>query len=216
MKSCFDFAKVDNFDAHIRNSIPSIDHMYRLCHNITYTMSQEHTKVVDLGCSTGKFLLDTPKRDRVTYQGVDRSFLHHSSQVSFLQEDIRDYIRSGGLDGTSVCLSLFTLQFMPFYERQSVLESIGRCLVGGGVAIVAEKCSLADHRLSSVIERSLAEWKRTNFSDTEILDKSAKLAASMHVDRQKSVVQMMERYIGPTSIVWANGEFMCAVAVKDT
>ena len=207
---------VPEFDDHIRKSIPTVDALYSLCHGLTYAMTQECTRVVDLGCSTGKFLRDTPKRTTATYTGVD--FLdwkwETTPRVTFKHNDVLTFLRDGEAKAASVVLSLFTLQFMPFSAREEVIRRVADGLVYGGIFILAEKVHLPSAGVSEVLERNLIEWKRPKSTDKEILDKSAKLASSMRRDTFQGLYATMQEHFNSVNIVWANGAFVCMVGVK--
>lgn len=207
---------VPEFDDHIRKSIPTVDALYDLCHGLTEAMAQECTRVVDLGCSTGKFLRDTPKRTNTTYVGVD--FVdwkwETTPRVTFKQEDALTFLRDGGAKDASVVLSLFTLQFLPFTEREEVIRRVSYGLVEAGIFILAEKVHLPSAGVSEVVERNLIQWKRKNFTDAEILDKSAKLASSMRRNTFESLYATMRHHFNSVNIIWANGAFVCMVGVK--
>jgi tRNA (cmo5U34)-methyltransferase len=207
---------VTEFDTHIRKSIPSVDAMYDLCHALTYSLSQERTRVVDLGCSTGKFLHNTQKRTTTTYVGVDCVDWKwdKTPRVTFKQEDVLTFLRDGGAKDASVVLSLFTLQFMPFSERDEVIRRVSDGLVEGGIFILAEKVHLPSAGVSEVVERKLIELKRRNFTDAEILDKSAKLAMSMRRSSFEGLYATMRHRFNSVNIIWANGAFVCMVGVK--
>lgn len=215
MKNFFD-GPVPKFDDHIRKSIPTVDALYDLCHGLTYAMTQERTRVVDLGCSTGKFLRDTPKRTTATYTGVD--FLdwewEKTPRVTFKQQDALTFLRDGGAKDASVVLSLFTLQFMPFSEREEVIRRVADGLVYGGVFILAEKVHLPSAGVSEVLERNLIEWKRPKSTDKEILDKSAKLASSMRRNTFEGLYANMQEHFDSVNVIWANGSFVCMVGTR--
>jgi tRNA (cmo5U34)-methyltransferase len=215
MTNFFD-GPVPKFDDHIRKSIPTVDAMYDLCHALTHALSQECTRVVDLGCSTGRFLRDTPKRRNITYVGVD--FVdwkwEKTPRVTFKEVDALTFLRDGEAKAASVVLSLFTLQFMPFSEREEVVRRVADGLVYGGIFILAEKVHLPSAGVSEVVERNLVEWKRKNFTDAEILDKSVKLASSMRRDTFESLYELMQEHFETVNVVWANGAFVCMVGTK--
>jgi tRNA (cmo5U34)-methyltransferase len=190
--------------------------MYDLCHGLTHALSQECTRVVDLGCSTGRFLRDTPKRRNTSYVGVD--FVDwkwkKTPRVTFKHDDVLTFLRDGEAKAASVVLSLFTVQFMPFSEREEVIRRVADGLVYGGIFILAEKVHLPSAGVSEVVERNLVEWKRKNFTDAEILDKSVKLASSMRRDTFESLYELMQEHFETVNVVWANGAFVCMVGTK--
>jgi tRNA (cmo5U34)-methyltransferase len=207
---------VPQFDDHIRKSIPTVDALYSLCHGLTYAMTQERTRVVDLGCSTGKFLRDTPKRTTATYVGVD--FVdwewETTPRVTFKHDDVLTFLRDDEAKDASVVLSLFTLQFMPFSVREEVIQRVSDGLVHGGIFILAEKVHLPSAGVSEVVERNLIEWKRKNFTDAEILDKSVSLASSMRRDTFVGLYEDMQEHFDTVNVIWANGAFVCMVGTK--
>ena len=207
---------VPQFDDHIRKSIPTVDALYDLCHGLTAALSQERTSVVDLGCSTGRFLRDIPKRRSTTYVGVD--FVdwkwETTPRVTFKHDDVLTFLRDGGAKDASVVLSLFTLQFMPFSVREEVIRRVSDGLVHGGIFILAEKVHLLSAGVSEVLERNLIEWKRKNFTDAEILDKSVSLASSMRRDTFVGLYETMQEHFNSVNVIWANGAFVCMVGTK--
>lgn len=207
---------VPEFDDHIRKSIPTVDALYDLCHGLTAALSQDRTSVVDLGCSTGRFLRDIPKRRSTAYVGVD--FVdwewETTPRVTFKYDDVLTFLRDGGAKDASVVLSLFTLQFMPFSVREEVIQRVADGLVSGGIFILAEKIHLPSAGVSEVLERNLIEWKRKNFTDAEILDKSVSLASSMRRDTFVGLYEDMQEHFDSVNVIWANGAFVCMVGTK--
>ena len=62
----FDFNTVNDFDNHIRLSIPNYDQLFDTFLSLTSIYSEPHTCVIDYGCSTGKLLNKlTPKNHTV-------------------------------------------------------------------------------------------------------------------------------------------------------
>ncbi|MEY4932555.1 MAG: Synechococcus phage [Pseudomonadota bacterium] len=216
MKNSFDFSATEDFDDHIRRSIPQVEEMYRLCHAVTAAFAQSGSVVIDLGCSTGKFLLETPQRFGVDYIGIDTGKWERGTKenVTFRNYDILGAAQNDFFEPSSVILSLFTLQFLPYAERVEVIERAAEGLVDGGCMIVAEKVHLPDAGLAEVIERDLIQWKRQGFDDKDILDKSAQLAVSLRRSPQADLINVMQKNFSTVNIIWAHGQFICAVGVK--
>ena len=68
----FEFDAIDDFDKHINLSIPSYDTLSNVFTGITCAFGHPESAVVDIGCSTGKFLSDLPQIDECTYIGIDK------------------------------------------------------------------------------------------------------------------------------------------------
>jgi len=72
MYKVFDFASIDDFDKHIELSIPNYSSLTKIFTGIGCEYAQPESTVIDIGCSTGRFLSQMPKADDCEYIGVDK------------------------------------------------------------------------------------------------------------------------------------------------
>jgi len=215
----FNFQEVDQFDKHILSSIPTFADLNYLAMRMINDFSQENTYVIDVGCSTGRFLRALPKRDGVRYLGVER-FMKPDPQkgIEFFHGDIFDpksYTDRGREKSASVVVSMFTMQFMPYRKRQQFISLVDTLLVDGGIFICAEKVHMNDPCIESIVQANLLEWKKQHFSEKEILDKTISLKSVMLCQTEKGLCEELSR-IGVTENIWQWGQFVCKVSRKNT
>ena len=85
----FDFKSIQDFDKHINLSIPNYKNLSNVFSGITCAFAQPESSVVDIGCSTGRFLSSLPKTKNCKYIGIDESVLQNSfNNFEFIQADI--------------------------------------------------------------------------------------------------------------------------------
>ena len=71
----FEFDTIEDFDKHINLSIPSYETLSDVFTGVACAFAQPESSVVDVGCSTGKFLSDLPKANDCNYIGIDKTEL---------------------------------------------------------------------------------------------------------------------------------------------
>ena len=156
----FTFAhREEGFDEHIEHSIRGYSNLLDDVVNLSKYFVEPDTKVVDVGCSTGKVTkkmieshLDININD-VIYEGVELakgfekplenrrkelSKEYPESNVNFINDDVRFY----EFKNCSLVTSIFTLQFMPMKDRSKLISQIYEGLNVGGGFIFASKCFL--------------------------------------------------------------------------
>ena len=63
---------IDDFDRHIELSIPNYSSLTKIFTGIGCEYAQPESTVIDIGCSTGRFLSQMPKADDCDYIGIDK------------------------------------------------------------------------------------------------------------------------------------------------
>lgn len=222
----FTFAHRDEgFDEHIDLSIRH----YSTLHDDIVKMSryfvEDDTKVVDIGCSTGKTLAAMYNQNvdfapYAEYHGIDyadgfvddmnkRMESYHMLQLA--QGDIRDYKFSD----CSLVTSIFTLQFMPRKDRQEVLNNIYRGLNPGGAFIFAEKTYSCSPKVQDMLTFMYYDFKRESFTTDDIMDKERTLRSMLRPNTWSELNEMLST-AGFTSVqtFWQNHLFVGAIAIK--
>jgi tRNA (cmo5U34)-methyltransferase len=69
----FSFDTIQNFDEHIDLSIPNYSFVAKQVSQYSEYFARDYTSVVDLGCSTGKLLMEMNHREKASYYGYDIS-----------------------------------------------------------------------------------------------------------------------------------------------
>ena len=169
----FDFKSIQDFDKHINLSIPSYKNLSNVFSGITCAFAQPESSVVDIGCSTGRFLSSLPKTKNCKYIGIDESVLQNSfNNFEFIQADIEKALPD--IKNISVIVSMFTLQFLGKLKRERVLAKIKEIINNGAVFLVAEKVYLDDPVIQTLVHKMHIQEKRKSFTDKDILNKITK------------------------------------------
>ena len=164
----FTFAhREEGFDEHIEHSIRGYSNLLDDVVNLSKYFVEPDTKVVDVGCSTGKVTkkmieshLDININD-VIYEGVELakgfekplenrrkelSKEYPESNVNFINDDVRFY----EFKNCSLVTSIFTLQFMPMKDRSKLISQIYEGLNVGGGFIFAEKLLCSNAKIQEI------------------------------------------------------------------
>src|SRR5210317_2005890 len=133
MAKQFDFNKIDDFDDHIQQSIPSYETLALSTKMLAEYYYQRGSNIYDLGCSTGKFLnsLET-NCNKIGYD--------NSNLLPFMDGFYNVDLEGGFIvENASVVFSLFTMQFLRKEYRMDYLRTIYDGLNDGGALFIAEK-----------------------------------------------------------------------------
>lgn len=151
----FDDKVTDCFDDMLRRSIPQYKLMRQTVFDIASRYVQQHTDIIDLGCSRGDAL--APFIDKfgaanryigleVSQPMIDAARQRFAGLIDSSIVDIRQHDLRKGIPCLvpSVVLSVLTLQFTPIEYRHRIVKSVFDRLRPGGAFIVVEKV-LAEH-----------------------------------------------------------------------
>ena len=225
----FTFAhRKEGFDNHIDASIRH----YSSLHDDIVAMSryfvENDTSVVDIGCSTGKTLgamIDQNKESapNAHYHGVEnadgfaedmksREKEYTDSNLSLHFQDVRNFIFPFD---SSFITSIFTLQFIPKRDRQSILNSIYDSLLPGGAFVFSEKTYASSPELEQILTFLFYDHKRKEFSCEDIMDKEYTLRSMLKPMHWDDLLSMMyEAGFQEVQPFWRNHLFVGAIAIK--
>ena len=190
----FDFSKIQNFDNHIKLSIPDYDSLSNIFKHLALRYADTSQPIVDLGCSMGVDEISTHMPNDV-------------DNVKFIDIDANQFFRVNRNQQFSVIVSMFFLQFLNKQTRRSVLEYIEEQVRGGATLLISEKVYLPDVKLHQAISRLHIQNKREKFSDTEILDKEKAMEDSMFCVVSTELENKLKQ-MGKVSKVWQSYNFM--------
>lgn len=206
INTSFNFESIEDFDTHINLSIPNYSFLADTFSGIACAFAQAESTVVDIGCSTGRFLSALPKCDGCDYLGIDRvKFKDMNKDFSFSLGDAKEILPT--VKNVSVIVSMFCLQFMGKKKRSEVLEIVKEKIDQGATFLISEKIFLNDPVLQTLIHRMHIQEKRKSFTDKEILDKDIQLSTSMFCKTEKELVQELTQ-IGSVVKVWQSYNFV--------
>lgn len=178
MKEMFDFNNIEDFDKHIRLSIPDYHTLFEIFQAIALQYMPPDGTCIDIGCSTGKFLNTLSSNIPADYVGVDLIDMPGEKDFIYLQNDLVDVLKM--YEKCDLIVSMFTLQFLGKYKRKEALDEIRRLVETGSRFLIAEKVFFDSSKLNSVLNKQHYQHKRKFFTDKEILDKDYSLLGNMH------------------------------------
>ena len=178
----FDRKVVNNFEDHIRSSVP----FYKISHELTVKMSdffiKNNSTCYDLGCSKGNLLKDIEKRHsqkKVKLIGIDESREMINSAKKNSSKKIKyicKNLTSNNYKKNDFITSLYTLQFVQPKFRQKLVNKLYKSLNWGGALILFEKIRGNDARFQDILNFSYFDFKtEQNLSPLEILNKEISL-----------------------------------------
>lgn len=211
----FSFDKVsDEFDEHINLSINGYSNMYSELLNLLDYFVVDNTNVVDIGSSSGRLLSDIKNKYKVNTIGIEpvESFISYDNykNVDVVVNDAIGY----EFNNCSVITSIFTMQFIPIHKRLDILKNVYNGLNYGGIFVMCEKVEMTEY-FNGVFQDILVNNKRSNFKDSDILDKNISLRNIMRcisVDEHIKLLNMagfkhIDRF-------WQNNRFVGFVCRK--
>jgi tRNA (cmo5U34)-methyltransferase len=224
-----DFSFADHaaeFDAHITASIPGYEDLCWWCSALSRSFVQNGTRVVDVGCTTGRLLhhireANQPSRPSVAYLGLDiePNFEQHwrRRREKNLRFQVDDALSFDGFKDMSLALSVFTLQFIPERFKMNLLRRVYDGLAEGGALFIAEKTFAANPAIQGLMASTYYDYKRKSFSPDQILDKDQSLRGQMNLWTKQRLMDAL-RAVGFLSedieCFWAGGPFVGYMAVK--
>tara|TARA_Y100001937_G_scaffold116172_1_gene167804 strand:+ start:1347 stop:2036 length:690 start_codon:yes stop_codon:yes gene_type:complete len=226
----FTFAhRKEGFDNHIEKSIRGYSHLMEDVISLSRYFIENNTNVIDIGCSTGKMtkaLIDhnMDHCTDATYIGLEiadgfqKDLTKRTEEVKkyyynvyFKKEDARDY----NYTNCSLVTSIFTLQFMPKIDRESLVKKIYDGLRSGGAYIFAEKTICENALVQDMITFNYYDYKRKSFSTEDIMDKERTLRHMMKPNTWKEIEEMiLKAGFSVVQPFWRNHAFVGALGVK--
>jgi tRNA (cmo5U34)-methyltransferase len=193
----------EDFDAHIRRSIPLYEVGHRLvCHYSDFFLKPD-SLVYDIGCSTGSMLAllaahHAHKRE-LRLVGVDaiadmvglaRQRHGGDTRLQFVHENVLNI----ELQPCDAIIANYTIQFLPPRVRQEVIDRIWSALNWGGAFFMFEKVRAPDGRFQDYASQVYVEFKLDNgFSEAEILNKQRSIKGVMEPFSTQGNTDLLQR-----------------------
>ncbi|MBI3903758.1 MAG: methyltransferase domain-containing protein [Nitrosomonadales bacterium] len=216
----------ENFDEHIEKSIRGYADLRNDCILLSEYFVENDTNVLDLGCSTGKFLREIRNHNQdkapdARYLGVDIEAMfrkqwaaHATDNVYYHLCDLRSF---DGYENLSFITSLFSLQFIPEKDRCSVMQKIFCNLIPGGAFVMAEKTLGKSPKIQDMLTFMYYDYKRQNFSEQEILEKERSLRNKLKLWSEPQIITSLEKagfHKDCIQVFWRNHLFAGFLAIK--
>ena len=200
----FDGSTYKNFDNHIKKSVP----LYEETHNLFISFSdfflQDNSRVIDIGSSTGTYLINLFQKHKNTRKGI--KFEGYDSikkmtqcanknkpkknNIKFINKDIKNV----NFKNSCIVSSFYSIQFISPKNRQKILDKIYRDLNWGGAFFMVEKVRGPDARFQDMISQVYLEYKLSKgYNSDEILNKSRSLKGVLEPFSSNANLQMLKR-----------------------
>ena len=176
----FDEAVASVFDDMVSRSVPFYDEVRKLVIALILKEQKEGKKVLDLGSSTAKFLLDLHSQIDVKMQlkGLDNSqaMVDRGTQKcqafgADIKLEMADMLSYTYTD-EDIIVANYTLQFIRPMQRLELVKKLYDGLSEGGVFIFSEKVVFEDKKLDKeLIDIYYAYKKEQGYSSYEIAQK---------------------------------------------
>jgi len=176
----FDQAVASVFDDMLSRSVPFYDEVRHLIISLILAEQTEGKKVLDLGSSTAKFLLELHARldTKMQLKGIDNSpaMLERAHQkcqafgadITLELADMLEYPYAN----EDIVVANYTLQFIRPIQRIELIKRLYKSLNNQGLFIFSEKIVFDDKRLDKqMIDIYYTYKKSQGYSDYEIAQK---------------------------------------------
>jgi len=214
----------EGFDNHIEKSVRGYTNLWNDVLSLSKYFVEDYTHIVDLGCSTGKLLKAMIEQNRyhipqAQYVGIEieedffkdyRKDEEEFGHLKYFKGDVREY----DFQNCSLVTSIFTLQFMKPKDREETIKKIYNGLNHGGAFIFSEKTFSCDPRVQDMMTFMYYDYKRKNFTDTEILDKEVQLRHMMKPNTKTELFKMCMDAGFELHTFWQNFNFVGIIALK--
>ena len=212
----FSFDTIQNFDRHIRTSIPNYDLLFEAVVSLSRFFSDPERPMLDIGCSTGEMLRAFPHKGVKVGLDPSANLLpeSHDPKLQFLRTDVRSF-EFFSYDPFCFVTSVFTLQFIPRSYRQNVVNRIYQSLGEGGGFLWAEKVVCDKGSDQDLMTFAHYDYKRKAFSATEILRKEEDLRSLMWCNTSERNNEIAyEAGFQDSLLVWKFFNFECRLYRK--
>lgn len=160
------------FDDMVSRSVPMYREVVACAAHWAKDYHQPHTRIVDVGCSTGTFLelLGRFLKSPAILVGLDNAqpmidkareklahiASHHKVELHCLDANLFSFADS------SVVVMNYTLQFLPINQRTTLLRSVFDGLLSGGLLFLSEKVKCHSPHFQETITRHYEAFKERN------------------------------------------------------
>jgi len=208
---------VKDFENHVSKSVPIYNRGHELIIQLSDFFIKEDSLIYDLGCSTGKLLIDMAKHNQhkknAKYVGVDiekdmisfakdkqKNAKISSAKLKFYHDDVVTF----DINSSDLIVSFFTLQFVHPKHRQNVINKIYKSLNWGGAFLFFEKVRYNDARFQDIFTTLYNDYKlEMGYSPEEIINKTRSLKGVMEPFSTQGNIDMLKRagFVDVTTVV---------------
>ncbi len=176
----FDEEVASVFDDMLNRSVPFYKENLNLQIDILKNFLKENDKVIDLGSSTGTFLINLAKKSnkKLNLIGIDNSpaMIKRAKQkakafgveATFIEADFLEY----DLKNSKSIIANYTIQFIRPLKREKLIKKIYDSLEDNGIFLMSEKLITENKVLNKIMIDIYYEYKKQKgYSEYEIAQK---------------------------------------------
>lgn len=180
----FNKEMVNNFDDHVKKSVPLYEEFHKDIINMSVYFSQKNTKIIDIGTSTGVLLNDLyniNKHRNIECIGIDieKDMIEEcNNRYNNLKFEVCDAL-DFDYTNSSIITSVLTLQFINKKERKEIIKKIYNEMNEDGSLFIVEKIKNNIPDIHDIYNDIYYDFKRDNLTDEDVLDKNVSLRGVM-------------------------------------
>ena len=174
----FDEEVASVFDDMLNRSVPFYKENLKLQIDILKNFLQKDDLVIDLGSSTGTFLIELTKKVDIKAIGLDNSpamikraknkAKAFGSSAEFIETDFLEY----DLSNAKAIVANYTIQFVRPLKREKLIKKIYNSLQENGIFLMSEKLITENKKLNKIMIDIYYEYKKEmGYSEFEIAQK---------------------------------------------
>jgi len=219
----FDEEVASVFDDMLNRSVPFYKENLNLQIDILEKFLQNGDKVIDLGSSTGTFLIELSKKKKnLKLIGIDNSVAMikraknkakaFGSEVEFVNSDFLKY----DLSGAKAIIANYTVQFVRPLKREKLIKKIYDSLENGGIFLMSEKLITENKKLNKTMIDIYYEYKKKmGYSEFEIAQKREALEnVLIPYTMQENIEMLKNAGFKETEVIFRWNNFATFIAFK--
>ena len=188
------------FDDMLQRSIPFYKENLKLQIEILKNLLKKEDLIIDLGSSTGTFLIELSKQiDNLNLIGIDSSDAMvkkakakakaFASYAKFIKADFLDY----DLSNSKAIIANYTIQFIRPLKREKLIQKIYNSLENEGVFLMSEKLITENKKLNKIMIDLYYQYKKQKgYSEYEISQKREALENVLIPYTMQENIQMLK------------------------
>ena len=196
----FDSEVADVFDDMIDRSVPFYKENLNLSINIIKNYLSQNDKVLDLGSSTGTFLINLAKLNKnLSLTGIDNSpaMIQKAQKkakafgvdIKFIEKDFLEY----NFGKNNLISANYTIQFIRPIKREKLISKIYNSLINDGIFLMSEKLISEDKTLNKILIDEYYNYKKQKgYSEYEISKKREALENVLIPYTQEENIEMLK------------------------
>ncbi|NPA11671.1 MAG: carboxy-S-adenosyl-L-methionine synthase CmoA [Epsilonproteobacteria bacterium] len=213
------------FDDMLKRSVPFYEENLKLQTEILKNYLQENDTVIDLGSSTGTFLIHLAKKSGIKLNliGIDNSAAMiqeaqkkakaYGEKITFIEDDFL----SCEFKNPKAIVANYTIQFIRPLKREKTIKKIYSSLKSGGVFLMSEKLISENKKLNKIMIDIYYEFKKEKgYSEFEISQKREALEnVLIPYTMQENIEMLKNAGFKDIEVIFRWNNFASFIAFKD-